>query len=111
MNIHYSQQIAPRCFLQEGRCDLMAVTGGGRRNMETDNRGAFAVLTLVRTRRVPRIPIVLFGGEYWRRAVNSCFLVEEGMIGGADAALFALVERAEEAVAILHDFYQGTPPP
>lgn len=111
MNIRYSQQIAPRRFQQEGRRDFMAVTGDGRRIMEADDRGAFAVLTLVRTRRVPRIPIVLFGGKYWRRAVNSCFLVEEGMIGDADAALFALVERAEEAVAVLHDLYQGTPPP
>lgn len=70
----------------------------------------FEVLTLVQTRKVPRIPIVLFGGEFWRRAVNFDFLIEEGMIGAADAALFTVVEKAEEAVAVLHDFYQGTPP-
>lgn len=27
-----------------------------------------------------------------------------------DTALFTVVEKAEEAVAVLHDFYQGTPP-
>lgn len=70
----------------------------------------FEVLTLVQTRKVPRIPIVLFGGEFWRRAVNFDFLVEEGMIDAADAALFTVVEKAEDAVAVLHDFYQGTPP-
>lgn len=57
-----------------------------------------------------RIPIVLFGGEFWRHAVNFNFLIEEGMISAADTALFTVVEKAEEAVAVLHGFYQGTPP-
>lgn len=70
----------------------------------------FEVLTLVQTHKMPRIPIVLFGGEFWRRAVNFDFLVEEGMIAAADAALFTVVEKAEEAIAVLQDFYQGTPP-
>ncbi|MBV6271898.1 TIGR00730 family Rossman fold protein [Alcaligenaceae bacterium CGII-47] len=70
----------------------------------------FDVLTLVQTQKMPRIPIVLLGGEFWRRVVDFDFLIEEGMISAADAELFTVVEKAEEAVAILHDFYQGTPP-
>lgn len=70
----------------------------------------FEVLTLVQTGKMARIPIVLFGGEFWRHAVNFDFLIEEGMISAADTALFTVVEKAEEAVAVLHDFYQGTPP-
>ena len=40
----------------------------------------FEVLTLVQTGKMARIPIVLFGGEFWRHAVNFNFLIEEGMI-------------------------------
>lgn len=63
------------------------------------------VLTLVQTGKVSRVPIVLVGGHFWRRTVNFEFLVEEGMINAADAELITIVETAQEAVAILHDFY------
>ena len=68
------------------------------------------VLNLVQTRKVARIPIVLVGSAFWRNAVNFNFLVEEGMISEADAALVTIVENAEEAIAILHDFYQSILP-
>jgi uncharacterized protein (TIGR00730 family) len=68
------------------------------------------VLNLVQTHKVVRIPIVLVGRAFWRRAVNFDFLVEEGMISEADAALITIVENAEEAIAILHDFYQSILP-
>lgn len=53
------------------------------------------------------IPIVLVGASFWRQAINFDFLIEEGMIAAADAALFTLVETA--AVAALQDFYHGSP--
>ena len=68
------------------------------------------VLTLVQTRKMARIPIILVGNEFWRHAVNFEFLVEQGMIHAADAALFTRVESADEAVTVLQEFYQGTPP-
>jgi len=70
----------------------------------------FEVLTLVQTRKADRIPIILFGSKFWRQALNFTFLIEEGMISAADAELFTTVEKAEEAVAVLHDFYGGAPP-
>jgi uncharacterized protein (TIGR00730 family) len=68
------------------------------------------VLTLVQTRKMARIPIILVGNQFWRQAMNFEFLVEQGMIHAADAALITRVETADEAVAILQEFYQGTPP-
>lgn len=68
------------------------------------------VLNLVQTGKVARIPIVLVGGDFWRRAVDFDFLVEEGMINAADAALVSIVENAEEAFATLHDFYPSDQP-
>ena len=53
---------------------------------------------------------MLLGREFWRRVVDFDFLVEEGMIGAADVELFEIVDTAEEAVAVLHDFYRGVPP-
>lgn len=71
----------------------------------------FEVLTLVQTGKMPRIPIVLFGPEFWNRAVDFDFLVAEGMIGPLDRKLFTMVETADQAVAALVEFYHDHPPP
>lgn len=70
----------------------------------------FEVLTLVQTGKMPKLPIVLFGPEFWNRAVDFDFLVAEGMITPQDVKLFTVVETAEQAIAALLDFYQGQPP-
>jgi uncharacterized protein (TIGR00730 family) len=70
----------------------------------------FEVLTLVQTGKVRRVPIVLVGAAFWRRAVDFDFLVEEGLVNAEDVRLFTVVETAEEIVAVLHEFYGGVPP-
>jgi uncharacterized protein (TIGR00730 family) len=70
----------------------------------------FEVLTLVQTGKMPRIPIVLVGREFWHRAVDFDYLVEEGFIGAQDVELFTRVDTAEEIVAVLEAFYDGKPP-
>ncbi|MCE5233404.1 MAG: TIGR00730 family Rossman fold protein [Mizugakiibacter sp.] len=92
-------------FLQRAKA-LVAFPGGYGALDEL-----FEALTLVQTRKMARIPIVLVGGAFWRRAVDFDFLVDEGVIGAADAKLFAIVESAGEAVTALQDFYAGAPPP
>ena len=42
----------------------------------------FEVLTLVQTRKIKPLPIVLVGEEYWRRAFDVGFLADEGVISG-----------------------------
>lgn len=69
----------------------------------------FEVLTLVQTGKMPRIPIVLVGKEFWRRAVDFDYLLEEGFIGAQDRELFTCVETAEEIVAELEAFHGGRP--
>lgn len=69
----------------------------------------FEVLTLVQTGKMPRIPIVLVNGAFWRRLVDFEFLIDEGMIAAQDAQLFVMVESAQEAVAALRQFYIDTP--
>lgn len=65
----------------------------------------FEVLTLVQTGKVSRIPIILYGHDFWERAVDFDFLVQEGMIHAADAELFRIVETADEAIGIMREFY------
>ena len=70
----------------------------------------FEVLTLVQSGKMPMLPILLFGQEFWNRAVDFDFLVAEGMIAPQDRKLFTLVETADQAIAALIDFYQDHPP-
>jgi uncharacterized protein (TIGR00730 family) len=56
----------------------------------------FETLTLVQTRKIKPVPIVLVGEEYWRQAFNVDFLVEEGVIDAEDRELFWFAETAEE---------------
>jgi uncharacterized protein (TIGR00730 family) len=56
----------------------------------------FEVLTLIQTRKINPIPVVLVGEAYWRRAVDVDFLVEEGVIDSEDRELFWFAETAEE---------------
>lgn len=56
----------------------------------------FDALCLIQTRKMPAIPIVLVGGEFWRQAVNFQYLAEQGLIEPNDLRLFSVVESAEE---------------
>ena len=56
----------------------------------------FEVLTLVQTRKIKPIPVVLVGEAYWRRAIDMDFLVDEGVIDLEDRDLFWFAETAEE---------------
>jgi uncharacterized protein (TIGR00730 family) len=56
----------------------------------------FEALTLVQTRTIKPLPIVLVGEEYWRQAINIDFLVEEGVIDLEDRELFWYAETASE---------------
>lgn len=70
----------------------------------------FDVLTLLQTRKVPRLPVVLVGRDYWRQAVNFDFLVEEGVIAPGDAALFRYCETAEEVWSAIREWYAPAAP-
>jgi len=61
----------------------------------------FEVLTLIQTRKIKPIPVLLFGQDYWERIINFPALVEEGVINRSDLEIFSYVETAERAWAIL----------
>jgi len=56
----------------------------------------FETLTLIQTRKIKPLPVVLVGEQFWRSAVDFDFLVEEGVIDAEDRDLFWYAESAEE---------------
>jgi uncharacterized protein (TIGR00730 family) len=77
-------------FLQRARA-LVAFPGGYGTLDEL-----FETLTLVQTRKIRPVPVVLVGESYWRRAIDIDFLVDEGVIDPEDRELFWYAETADD---------------
>jgi len=56
----------------------------------------FETLTLVQTRKICPIPVVLVGEAYWRRFLDIDYLVDEGLVDAEDRDLFWYAESAQE---------------
>ncbi len=69
----------------------------------------FETLTLLQTRKVPPVPVLLFGRAWWERVIRFEELVEQGTISPEDLSLFRYVESAEEAWDAILRFHR--PPP
>lgn len=60
------------------------------------------MLTLVQTRKIhKKIPIILFGEEFWKKVINFSALVDAGMIAEEDMSLFHFANTPQEAYDIL----------
>ncbi|MCB0491618.1 MAG: TIGR00730 family Rossman fold protein [Cyclobacteriaceae bacterium] len=64
-------------------------------------------LTLIQTHKIGRFPIVLVGQEFWGGLVGwfKEMLVTQGMIDKDDLKLINVVDKPEEAVKVINDFY------
>jgi hypothetical protein len=56
----------------------------------------FETLTLIQTRKIKPLPVVLVGERYWRGVFDPDFLVDEGALDPEDRDLFWYAETAEE---------------
>ncbi|MFK8013243.1 MAG: LOG family protein [Marinicellaceae bacterium] len=65
----------------------------------------FEALTVIQTKTIKPIPIVLVGQHYWENAVNFEFLAEEGVINIEDLELFKIVETADQAWDYILNWY------
>lgn len=65
----------------------------------------FEVLTLIQTGRMSRIPLLLFGRDFWGRALDLEVLEEEGTISPGDTGLFVKVDTAEEGWNVIRGHY------
>jgi len=67
----------------------------------------FEALTVIQTKTIKPIPVVLVGKHYWENAVNFEFLAQEGVIERKDLDLFSVVETADEAWKYILNWYGG----
>lgn len=56
----------------------------------------FETLTLIQTRKIKPLPVVLVGESYWRKAFDIDYLVDEGVIDIEDRDLFWYAETARD---------------
>lgn len=61
----------------------------------------FEALTLVQTRKIEPMPIIVYGKEFWTRLLDLDFLVDQGMINSEDRELFHYVDSADEAWSLI----------
>ena len=66
----------------------------------------FETLTLIQTKKIKPVPIILMGREYWHRIINFEALVDEGTIDAEDLNLFKCVDSAEEAWQEIKTYYK-----
>jgi len=65
----------------------------------------FETLTLIQTKKMKPLPVLLFGQEYWQRVINFDVLVEEGTIDQKEYELFQYVDSPRQAWEIIKQFY------
>jgi len=56
----------------------------------------FEVLTLRQTNRMQHIPVILYGREYWERAIDMHFFADEGVIRDEHLQLFQYADSPHE---------------
>ena len=97
-NFHYFG-IRKMHFLM--RASAVAVFPGGFGTLDE----LFETLTLIQTGRMQRVPVLLFGREFWHRIINWDALGDAGTISEEDLDLFRFVETADEAIEVIDNWH------
>jgi uncharacterized protein (TIGR00730 family) len=65
-------------------------------------------LTLIQTKKIERFPIILYCSDYWTPFVQwlRSHMLENKMIEESDFDLFHVVDKIDEVVTIIDDFYR-----
>ena len=67
------------------------------------------VLTLIQTKKIPRVPIILVGVDFWsdfHTFVKKHMLDENGLISAGDESLYVITDDLEEARSLINNFEQ-----
>ncbi len=67
----------------------------------------FETLTLIQTRKIERIPVILFDSDYWSGLVDwlKARMLKEHKISPEDLNLFTIVDKPEEVLEHINEFY------
>lgn len=83
------------------RAKALAAFPGGFGTMDE----LFEALTLIQTKKMARIPVLLYGREFWDKLINWDVFIESGMISPEDLNLFTYCETAQDGWKAIKDFY------
>lgn len=97
-NFHY---FATRKIHFLMRAKVVAVFPGGFGTLDE----FFETLTLIQTGRMEKVPVLLFGAEFWTKVINLEALAEAGTIAPTDPDLFTVVDTAEQGWAVVQKHY------
>ena len=114
LNIELPHEQEPNAFVTEGlsfkfqyfalrkmhfllRARALAIFPGGFGTLDE----LFDTLTLIQTGKMPAIPILMFGRDYWQRVIDFDAMVAAGTIDPADRDLIHWVEDPEAAWRLL----------
>jgi uncharacterized protein (TIGR00730 family) len=70
----------------------------------------FEVLTLVQTKKIVPVPVILVGRSYWtglKDWITSVMLEKANNINASDLDLIPIVDEPDEIMEIINDFYAG----
>lgn len=70
----------------------------------------FEVLTLIQTKKIAKIPVVLMGTEFWKgmlKWLKQTMAEEYKTISISDLDLIPVTDSPEEVVKIINDYYDG----
>lgn len=69
----------------------------------------FETITLIQTEKIQKIPIILYGSDYWRGLVTwmkEIVLEKENCISQSDFENFILLDDIEEVIKTIDEFYK-----
>ncbi|MBU8933060.1 MAG: LOG family protein [candidate division Zixibacteria bacterium] len=67
----------------------------------------FEGLTLVQTKKIKPLPVILFGEKFWKGFIDFEYLAKQGTIDPEDLKLFVYADHAADAWDYIKYFYQG----
>lgn len=68
----------------------------------------FEVLTLIQTKKIVALPVILVGREHWQKIIRFDLLVEEGLIDQADLDIITFVDNELDAWSCIQKWYGFT---
>lgn len=68
----------------------------------------FEVLTLIQTKKIVALPVILVGSAYWQKVIRFDLLVEEGLIDQDDLDIITFVDTEQEAWITIQKWYGFT---
>ncbi len=68
----------------------------------------FESITLIQTQRMERFPVILYGSSYWKGLLDwiKDSVLAEHCIDKADLSIYQTVDKPEDAIKIIKDFYK-----